>query len=63
MKRVVIPAVLEFLSNPSANFDSKIHRHSQVSLIEQIVEIGTKQYAVIGKMRPELAVGLNVGRL
>ena len=55
-----MPAVFEFLPNTSADLDAMIQCYGQVPLIEQIVEIGTKQYAVIGKMWSEHAVRLDV---
>ena len=60
VERVIMSAVLEFLLNAATDFYSMIQRHSQVSLIKQIMKVGAEEYAIIGKMWPKLTEGLDV---
>jgi hypothetical protein len=54
MERIVAPAVVIILSQPSTHLKSVIQRDREIPLVEQTVKIGTQKQTVLGLMWPLL---------
>lgn len=60
IQRIVMAAVVELFADPAADLDLIVERHREVALIEEIMEIGAEQQAIVHFVRTTFSIRLDV---
>ncbi len=60
MQRVILVAVFEFLPHAAADLEMMIRCDGHVAAVEQRVQVGAQEYAVVGFVGPLFGVGPDV---
>jgi hypothetical protein len=63
VQAIVLPPILEFLANSRAHQKPMVLGNSDVTIVEELVKIGSQQEAIGDLVRAHAGVGTNMSRL